>query len=196
MLTALVVAVLGAQPLSIYLETVKTSPRYAAEAHVWTEALAGELRRYGFRVTTQDDLTELLSGQKQRQRMGCDDSDCGLDRNIMTTGDARISALAAGEEGFLVSINVYRLKPSGKWASAAGEKSYSEAMDGLREQLSVVLDQMRAGAEPGQIPEAPGSNASEPKGATKKGCSVAGAAPIVLLALLPGRRRWRRASWR
>lgn len=197
MLTALVVAVLGAQPLSIYVETVRASPKYEAEAHVWTEALAGELRRYGFRVTTQDDLAAMLSGDKQRQRMGCEDKDCGLDPQIVTNGDAKLSATAAGEDGFLVSLTMYRMKPRMQpWASALGDKAYSEAMEGLREQVPRLIEAMRADAQPGQIPDGPTSNASEPKGATKKGCSVAGAAPMVLLALLLGRRRWRGASWR
>src|SRR5690349_5505817 len=99
MVTGLVVvALLGAEPLSVFLDTVKTSDKHAAEAPVWTEVIAGDLRAWGMRVTTQDDLAALLTGKKQQQRFGCDDKDCGLDPEILTKGDLRVVASAVGDE--------------------------------------------------------------------------------------------------
>ena len=192
MLSLLAAATLATTPLTIFVETIRSEEANAQKAHVWTQQLAEQLRQRGFRVTTQDELAQLLSGEAQRQKLGCADKDCGLDQDIMAKADVKLSGLVAGLDTYLVSLTSYRLKPKMEpWAFV--NTSDSDPADALAELLPALLEKMRAGAQPGEIPEQKPSGSAEPKSAdAHKRCAAApGALALAALLALP----WRRRSW-
>lgn len=196
MLALLAAAALAAAPLTVYVETF-SGPK-PEQGRAFAEIVAQDLRKRGFRVTTQEELAQLMSGDAQRQKLGCEDKDCGIDRDIMSRADVKLTGLVIDIGKMMVQLKSYRLKQNrGPWGYA--EASDSDVGDALRAAVPALLADMRKNTLPGDnLPpeEAGGSSSTEPKSAdAHKRCAAAPGALALsgLLALLWRRRWW---NWR
>lgn len=193
MLSLLAVATLSAAPLTIYVETF--SAPHPAQARGFTELVAQDLRKRGLRVTTQDELAQLLSGDAQRQKLGCEDKDCGIDRDIVNRADVKLTGLVIDIGKTMVQLKTYRMKGS-RQAWGFAEAADSDVTDALREAVPLLLEDMRAKAQPGDeaVPAAgAATDSSEPKSADAHKRCAAADGPVVLTAVLA--LLWRRRSW-
>lgn len=198
MLLLLAAVTLSAAPPIAYVETF-TAPQ-PGQGRAFAELVAQELRKRGMRVTTQNDLEQLMSGEAQRQKLGCEDKDCGIDPDILTKADVKITGLVIDMGKMMVQLKAQRLKgrPSA-WGFA--DVSDSDVTDALREALVVLLADMRKKAQPGDnlppegVPDGT-SGSSEPKSAdAHKRCATApGALALPAVLALLWRRRW--WNWR
>lgn len=190
MLLALVAASLAAKPMLLYVPTIAGPPETASDRSYWTQVLAHELRRWGLRVTTQEDLTAVATGNKQRQAFGCEDGDCGIDSDVLANADGQASITVAGDkEGpYFVTLKILHAKASPKWdqtqpwASLFG--SYPDPGDAFREMVPQLIAQLRRDAEPGQLRDQPAAAVGGPPAARPRRCSVTGAEALATLALL------------
>lgn len=193
MLPLLAAATLAAAPLTVYVETF-TAPE-PAQGRAFADLVAQELRKRGLRVTTQDELAQLMSGDAQRQKLGCEDQDCGLDRDIATRADVKLTGLVIDIGKMMVQLKSYRMKGSRTgWGFA--EATDSDVTDALREAVPLLLADMKARAQPGDpLPpeDAPSGVSAEPKSADAHKRCAAAPGPLALTALFA--LLWRRGWW-
>ncbi|MBL8951175.1 MAG: hypothetical protein JNK82_10390 [Myxococcaceae bacterium] len=111
MTSLLVLLALGAQPVKVFVSADGVNSDRVSSA-VCVQSLAEGLRAWGVAVTTDGDLAAMAAGKRQEQLLGCDDRDCGIDNQILVTGEARLECLLSGDDELLVVVRVIDMKPA------------------------------------------------------------------------------------
>jgi hypothetical protein len=148
--------VLCAAPLKLATTGFQTTGADPALARAWTERFAEVARRDGrVDVTTQGDIEQLLTVQRQKSLLGCEtvSSECLIEVASALGADGIIvGTIARSESGYLVTLRVLRGKTAQVWWSASDRKATEGALlDWLDAQAKEMVDVLapRASGNPG-----------------------------------------------
>lgn len=151
MVLMIVLMVFGAEPPKVTVGAFKHVgyPETVGEAYVGH--LAAQLGARGLRVTTQDDVMQLLSVERQKQLLGCDEgsNDCAaeladaLDSDIIVTG-----SIARTAEGYLASLRFLSPRKTGPLASVTGHLATERLLlEWLEDEARVLTPRLVAAIE-------------------------------------------------
>ncbi len=182
MIGALLSLALGGEPVKLFVAADPLNTDRAASA-VAAQALADELRLYGLAVTTDLDLQALAAGKRRDQILGCEDKDCGIDDEVLRTGEAKLECLLTGES---LMVKIIDMRPRSVTQLSLGAPSIDSSSRTLAADARQLAPQVAAalrrrfGAD--RVAERPANE--RPGGAPARRCSATDGCAALLAILL------------